>query len=291
MHLALPQHIADYRISPRAATDDLLTLGRYFSEMGGYASSFSLREARSFAVICEKRLCKVTKELMNRQVIDSVDDLFSLSTDSPAEAYTLSSPYDTLTSLSVNDLERIYRSHPKRADLRRTQGREPLTYYIEGKIVAELRRRSPADLSEQLKIDYCIHTYENELENLSFLLSRPVRTGSPLPITDINPDCSSDELLLSIISLKQYRDIISRERLIEYTDIALDRLELSEISGNLPLLAEITEIRRKKIIAVPEWVNSRLEKGVAHALKKKNVKDSDLAVPVLTLYAITGNPK
>lgn len=73
-----------------------------------------------------------------------------------------------------------------------------MTFYFEGRIVIELKRRKASTDSEQLKIDYRKMTYRNELENLPFIYSLPINTQTKLTIPEKNKDLASSELTLLI---------------------------------------------------------------------------------------------
>ncbi|WP_290433438.1 hypothetical protein [uncultured Muribaculum sp.] len=74
--------------------------------------------------------------------------------------------------------------------------------------------RKPADKGEQLKIDYCVAAYNNELDNLSSILSLPVNLGNPQVYPDPEKAYSKEELTALIASYTPYRDITERELLI-----------------------------------------------------------------------------
>ena len=71
----------------------------------------------------------------------------------------------------------LYRRWPIRRNSRGIEGREPITFYYEGRIIDELQRREVDNMGDQLKIDYCAVTYNNELDNMSFIFSCPVNAS------------------------------------------------------------------------------------------------------------------
>ena len=120
---------------------------------------------------------------------------------------------------------------------RLSEGREHLTYYYEGRIVRELQRRKPADKGERLKIDYCVATYSNELDNMSFIFSLPVKLDDDKIYPDSSRRYSPEELAALISRYSGYRDIIEREILVEYVDYALDMLKANP-SKPMPCLVD-----------------------------------------------------
>lgn len=274
--------IADYPITAVTPTDDLLTLGRYYSEIGGYASTVATGAAFAFAKRCASRLRLVTNELVKRRIIKSVDDLFVQSACS-----AVLKPLDTL---SIDELEQIFRQSAVRQECRRSQGREPLTFYVESKIVRELERRYPTNSSESLKIDYCSAVYQNELDNLSFLLSMPVLADPDKIYPDSSRNYTFDDLAALIALYRGCRDVTEREILIEYIDIALDLLESNaDDRTSLGLIAEIAGVGAAKIIKIPGRINNKLEECVRRSLSESNEDRAELVVPMLTLHMINGD--
>lgn len=282
MVTALPSRIMNYRVTADSPTDELMTLGQILSEVGDYASTVLDREHLSLSRKCGTRLRKVVGELVSRQSIKSEEDLY----DMPHTELSCSE----LSALSITELHSLYRRWPIRHREREAKGREHVTFYYEGRIVSELLRRNAADKAEQLKIDYCVATYNNELDNMSFVFSRPVRIEGE----KINPDngrsYSPDELTALIRLYSDYRDIMDREMLVEYVDYALDMMERdNDATSSLGLVSEIADLGRRKIFRVPGWVNKKLEDTVKLALRSKTSKDSELALAMLTLQMLTGD--
>ncbi len=220
----LPAHILNYRVSASSPTDELLTLGRIFSEVGSYMSTILDRDHLSLARKCSTRLKKVVEELKSRKRIQSADDLYSTALSDQSDSSDLSdlsdqSDQSDLSALSISDLYNLYLGWPARHRQRRRLGREPLTFYYEGHIVREMLSRKPTDKGEQLKIDYCVAAYNNELDNLSSILSLPVNLGNPQVYPDPEKAYSKEELADLIARYTPYRDITERELLIEYTDL------------------------------------------------------------------------
>ena len=248
MVLELPSRIMNYKVSAVSPTDELITVGQIFSEVGDYACTILDKEHLSFTRKCANRLKKIVGELISRGCIQSSDDLYEIQKDNAETA--------DLSAMTIGELHKLYRQWPIRHRERLKEGREHITCYYEGQIVRELQNRKPTTKDEQLKIDYCNATYSNELDNMSSIFSCPVKTGNVKVYPDKTKKYSPDELAELIKHYSHYRDISGREILIEYVDIALDMLERD--SGNhtsLKLLTEIADISRRKVIRIPEWIS------------------------------------
>jgi len=188
--------------------------------------------------------------------------------------------------MSIGELESFYRQSHIRHKERLSEGREHFTYYIEGRIVREIKSRKAASNSEQLKIDHCVATYRNELENMSAIFFRPVKIDDDKILPDSTKIYTQEELTSLIRLYCDYRDITEREILIEYVDYALDLLKSSvDVRSMLGLVTEIAEIGRRKIIHVPAWVYKMLE----DAIMQNTDNYADLVMPLLTLHLINGN--
>ncbi len=79
-----------------------------------------------------------------------------------------------LTQMSISELYHHYLAWPQRHEALIDAGHEPLDFSYEARIIRELQRRTAANPDEQLKKDYCLLTYRNELRNLSHLHSLPL---------------------------------------------------------------------------------------------------------------------
>ena len=79
-----------------------------------------------------------------------------------------------LTQMSISELYHHYLAWPQRHEALIDAGHEPLDFGYEARIIRELQRRTAANPDEQLKKDYCLLTYRNELRNLSPILSLPL---------------------------------------------------------------------------------------------------------------------
>ncbi len=298
MVTALPPRIMDYRVSASSPTGELLTLGSILEEAGAYASTSSDRSRRAFSRRCDAKFRRVASELRSRNCTAAADDV---CTATAAD----------LRTLSVGDLYRLFRGRTQRRNRRAAEGREPLTCWPESDILAELRSRKAADRDEQLKIDYCTIAHSNELENLSTLLALPPEaSGESLP-TVPDRDCPPGELLSIIERCAEFRSVRERETLVRAADLALDLLgpdfgsdsasDSASASASVPasfsadptrleLLAAIADLRLRRIITIPAWVDTALERTVTAALRDPGFDQLSLALPLLTLHLLTGNP-
>lgn len=267
----------NYSVSPSSPTDELFTLGQIFSEVGDYASTILDREHLSLSRRCVTRLNKVVDELVSRQCILSAENLYDVPESEPANK--------DLKSLNIDELHTLYRRWPLRHNDRRTKGRESMSFYYEGQIAREIMSRKGTNKGEKFKIDYCTAMYSNELSNMSYLFSCPIQIDNDKIYPDRERPYSPEELTALIRLYKDYRDVTERELLVEYVDYALDWLEKNQVaSSGLSLLTELAEIRRRKIIRVPEWVNKRLVDAAAAA-----DKDGETALALLTLQIINND--
>lgn len=246
MVLALPSRIMNYKVTAVSPTNELITIGQILSEVGDYACTILDKEHLSFARKCANRLKKVVGELTSRGSIQSQDDLYEIQRGNAV-------PTD-LSTMTVDELYKLYRQWPTRHQERLNEGREHMTYYYEGQIVRELQSRKPTTKDERLKIDYCNATYSNELDNMSFIFSCPVENDNDKIYPERTKEYSSDELAELIKRYSHYQDIAEREILIEYVDIALDMLERNGCNHELlRLLTEVADLGQRKVIRVPKW--------------------------------------
>ena len=209
------------------------------------------KEHLSFSRKCANRFKKVVGELTSRGSIQSQDDLYEIHKGNAALA--------DFSTMTIDELHKLYRQWPVRHQERLNEGREHMTYYYEGQIVRELQSRKPATKDERLKIDYCNATYSNELDNMSFIFSCPIETDTDKIYPDKAKTYSPDELAELIKHCSHYHDIAEREILIEYVDYALDMLERNGCNlESLRLLTEIADLGQREVIRVPEWINAQL---------------------------------
>lgn len=282
MVTALPSRIMNYRVSADSPTEELMTLGQIFAEVGDYMSTILDREHLSLSRRCGTMLKKVVGELISRQSIRSVDNLYDMPL---VELDNID-----LSALTISELQSLYRLWPQRHKERDAEGREHYTFYYEGRIVRELRHRKAANQTEQLKIDYCVATYNNELDNMSFVFSCPVQADEEKIFPDSSKRYSPDELTALISLYRDYRDIMEREILVEYADYALDMLAQDiDTTSMLGFLAEMAELGRKKIIRIPGWINKKLEDTIKQALVAKTGNDVELSFAMLTLQMLNGD--
>ena len=163
-----------------------------------------------------------------------------------------------------------------------------MTFYYEGQIAREIIGRKAVNKGEKFKIDYCTTMYSHELSNMPYLFSYPVKIDNDKIYPDRERHYTPEELTALIRLYKAYRDVAEREILVEYVDRALDLFdEESNSISCLSLLSEVAELGRRKIIRIPQWINSKLEYTVKLALALNTGNDAELALPLLTLQIIT----
>lgn len=94
---------------------------------------------------------------------------------------------------------------------------------------------------------------------MSFIFSCPVETDNDEIYPDRTKKYSSDELSELIKRYRHCQDIVEREILIEYVDIALDMLERNGSNHeSLKLLNEVADLGQWDVIRVPEWTIAKL---------------------------------
>ncbi|MDE5877675.1 MAG: hypothetical protein K2H47_09315, partial [Muribaculaceae bacterium] len=207
----------------------------------------------------------------------------------------LPSPLSTLT---ISEMELLYRQRPLRTEARIAEGREHLTLFFETRIVTELSRRTPSDLTEQLKIDYCLITHQAELANLSAILNLPL--GNPKDSLPFDPShtYTPSELIAMLTLYQSPRTLTEREILIETVDYALNLLStlnpplstLHPSPSTLQPLAHLVELNRRKIIHCPNWVKQLLSASICQWNKLPDIKPAEIILPLLTWSLITQNP-
>jgi hypothetical protein len=267
------RQILQYLVKTSSTVEELTVLCRLLAEMGGYASTVLDREHAALSRRCAALQAKAEEELLRRGAIADSDEIYRVP-DEDIDATDLS-------ELSVAQLETQYRRRGVRIDRRLGEGREPFTYYYEGRIVRELLTRKALDTAEQFKIDYCAITYGNDLENMSRVLSLPMSGKGDRLEYDPYRSYTPAELLALIKLYSGYRDIEERELLIEYVDVALDSIREAEDKASvLALATEIAELGKKKKVSCPRWVTDVIEEGLESA------QDCDKVLPMLTQSAI-----
>lgn len=280
MVASLPSRIMNYNVSSSCPTDELLTIGQILSEVGDYASTILDQEHISMSRKCMAKLEKVVRELVSRKCIKSETNLYDMPQSCPIGT--------DLGNLTISELYNLYRCWPIRHKAREKEGMETLTFYYEGRIVREMKSRKAVTKEEQLKIDYCVTSYHNELDNMSFVLSRPIQINNEKIYPDITRNYSPDELVALIRLYTDYRDILEREILVEYVDFALDLISHGiEETPNLELISEVVELGRRKIVNIPKMVNQKLEKEITRSSSASGA--GDLALAMLTLQIINND--
>ena len=198
---ALPYSVTSYAITPSSPTGELLTLGRIYDEVGDYASTILDSAHRTLTRLCRRRSAAVTRELRRRGILtgeatspsplvtqavpaahdsdsSTVETIVAQAVPSRAthgpNASSLITMTSDLTQMSISELYHHYLAWPQRHEALIAAGHEPLDFSYEALIIRELQRRTAANPDEQLKKDYCLLTYRNELRNLSYIISLPV---------------------------------------------------------------------------------------------------------------------
>lgn len=280
MTLSIPDKIRRYRVTPVTPSEWIVTLALIYAETADAAAAVS---DRALARICQNRYDKTVAELIRRNYISDPDSIF----DTPAVDFSGENPRE----MTVDALFHLFRQSPLRTGQRRDSGREHLTCLEDLPLISELRRRTPADFGQWLKIHYCRLAYSNRLENLSRTFSLPVSLGNdkiyPAPCADYTPE----ELLALIRLYTDYRDIAEREILIQYVDIALDLMERAV--DRIPLMelaAEIMELGRRHIINVPSWIRDFLVDAISAGRRDSALHPSRFVIPLLTLHLADSDP-
>ena len=176
---ALPYSVTSYAITPSSPTGELLTLARIYDDIGDYASTILDSAHRALTRLCRRRSAAVTRELRRRGILTGEATPPSpLAAPAVPAAQTAPSSLITMTSdltqMSISELYHHYLAWPQRHEALIAAGHEPLDFSYEALIIRELERRTAANPDEQLKKDYCLLTYRNELRNLSPILSLPL---------------------------------------------------------------------------------------------------------------------
>lgn len=251
----MPNRIINYKVSAISTTDELLTLGQIFAEVGDYNASFADSVHLSVSRKCIRRLHKIADELMQRKAISSEEDFYEI----PSEKFA----NKDLSEMTVDELYRLYRQWPIRRKARLESGREHSTFFFEGRIVRELQKRKPVSKNERFKIDYCTLTYDNELENLSFILDKPTDIGIEKFIPEPTRTYPPEELLALIRQYVNFKDVTGREFLVEYVDYALETIKATEDKQSVLCIAnELVELGSKNILSIPHWVKDFVEDTV-----------------------------
>ena len=289
--LHLPQHLLDYRITSSSKTEDLFILGRLFSEVGDYASTIQQRDYTLMGRMCRTRLRKIERELLRRSAIPTPDDILIIPPVTTSS--TVSSLVRNLSTLSVSELETLYRQRPHRIEARIAAGREHLTLFFESRIIAELSRRTPIDLTEQLKIDYCLIIHRIETANLSAILNLPL--GDPKDSLPFDPyhTYTHSELIAFLTLYQSPRTLIEREILIETVDYSLDLLAAtspSDLQSLANLTANLAELQRRKMAHCPAWLPRLLTTTITCWRRSPSVPDTDMVFPLLTAALINRTP-
>ncbi|MDE6669991.1 MAG: hypothetical protein K2K26_09980, partial [Muribaculaceae bacterium] len=196
---------------------------------------------------------------------------------------------DQLHNLTVDQLVMLYSRFPERVEARIAAGREHFTRFFETRLISELSTRTPADSTEQAKIDSCLRSHRAEMTNMAAVLGLPLApVDSSAPSPDIlAPDptrrYTPDELIALLHLYTPCRDLAERERLVEYVDYSLNLLaSTSDRQPLANLIAELAELSRRHIVPSPGWLCTLLTDTIADWLTAPTVPDTDMVLPLLT---------
>lgn len=281
--MTLPKHIMNYHVSSKSPTEELMILGRLLSEVGSYASttldSVHLRLAKS----CYSRLEKVLAQLVKRGAIEDKEDLYDFSCQDKeilAEISQLPNfPFMELKGLSISELELLYRAKQgfdKSMAPAKSQ-KISTSRYSEFEIVRELEKREPVYMADQLKIDYCTLTFQNELDYLSFLLNAPIGNSSKYVPMDRALSYSPDELvaLLRLYSgCYGFKSVFQQLTLEQYADYAIEYVDnSSDIKSVAMLIEEIARQNSSDSILCRPWLSKKLKEIVEPWEKNPSMTD------------------
>ena len=268
----LAHPIENYTFKSSTPTEELEVMCRMLTEVGGYASTFADRAHATLARKCGTAQRKVEKELVRREGKAAVEGLF----EAPQSLIDASD----LTTLSIDELEKLFRQRPKRIGQRLAEGRDISGHFFETRIVRELERRRPATPIEQLKKDYCLRINRQELDNLAHLTQMPLGNPCTAPGDCKNPK----ELEQAIRHLQMPKTVMEREILQQHIDQALDLLKaLTPKQKGASLAATLTTISWKGT-KVPTWIKDYLIEALKDWQKHPEVPATDMVLPLLTAY-------
>lgn len=175
-----------------------------------------------------------------------------------------------IVHLSISDLESLYRIYQSKR-------------FKQVEIIRELERCTAESILERFKKDYCIMTFQNELEYISFVINAPIGDPSEYQTLNMNRNYSSDELLALIISYsgrlgcKSVYQYLMLEQCIDY---AIEKIEEAfDLHPYAQLIAKIACLNFGVYVTVPQ-INNKLKQLIEQW--EQNPSDTDLyMVPVL----------
>lgn len=244
---------------------------RMLLEVGDYASTILDKTHQAFSRKCLSLNKKVENELLKRKAVASSDEVYN----SPFETIDSSD----LSSLSIDQLETLYRQWKIRFNERLKDHRESLTRFFETRIIREMKRRNNLTATEQLKVDYCERTNRDELQNISAITRMPLGNA----YLDIDRCKTPQEMLGILEKLRRYKNVSEREMLIDTTDKAIDFIESNRDNSHaVNLAAELVELNRCRIISSPEWIEEYLMGTVDKWEKRPFDFDREKILPYLS---------
>lgn len=271
---ALPRSIDEYRINASSPSGDLLTLGHFYAEVGGYCSSVMQPSFLKIADKCRHRFGRIVNRLIDRGVISDESDMYV----APECGYDIS----RIKDMSVEELGRQFRLCYHLSSSFQYEGREHFTYYRQRRIVDELLSRRASSRSERIVIDSCNVIYANEIENLSFVLRKPVGDIRRGDVLDASETYTEQQIIALLRAYSGYKDVMEREALVECVDLALDMIESSPQPHLLiDLISEVAQLKCRRLLTVPDKMIPMLENAVIKCYRCKDVSRTRLILPML----------
>lgn len=199
--------------------------------------------------------------------------------------------YNTISplgALSVSALYDLYRARLESRPHKARSGRRATGLIYEQEIANELFRRRPANSAERKKIEYCLASLRKAEQEIIILLpAGPEQSEVVLPSEAAT--FTPAELNQLITRYSEREDRAGRALLLEYTDLALDRLETDmHPESNLALAATLLELGRSRQLRMPRWLPNYLSEAIETARTNPAIDETELAVPLLTLHLHTG---
>ena len=273
----LAHPIENYTFKSSTPTEELEVMCRMLTEVGGYASTFADKAHATQARKCEKTQRRVEQELIKRGGKTAVDEAFA----TPKSLINA----DDLATLSIDQLEKLFRQRKTRTDARMAEGRDIATRHFETRIVNELKRRHTATPIEQLKKDYCLRINRQELDNLARLTQMPLGEANK----DVDVYHTPEKLEQAITRLRNPKTVMEREVLQAYIDQAIDLLNTLESkqkgAGLAALLIELNWRTSESNVRLIRYLEEALQDWQKHPQEPA----TKMVLPLLTAYQETGD--
>ena len=271
----LAHPIENYTFKSSTPTEELEVMCRMLTEVGGYASTFADKAHATQARKCEKTQRRVELELIKRGGKTAVDEAF----ETPQSLIDA----NDLTTLSIDELEQLFRQRKTRIEQRLAEGRDISSHFFETRIANELKNRRPVTPIEQLKKDYCLRINRQELDNLVHLTQLPL--GTPC---HNEGNCATPEALIKEIKRLQHpKTVMEREALQAHIDQALDLLKtLSPKQKGASLAATLITLgwrTSNSNVRLTEYLQESLQDWQ----KSPQEPVTEMVLPLLTAYQET----